>query len=78
MSSRKFEPVRGEHVVAQDERHTIAASEAFDRAWRHALEQAREQWGAPAEVDVDVHLHAQIHLWNPGGIGICTVTLAPQ
>jgi hypothetical protein len=77
MANGNFHPVRGEHRVDDDKRHTIKASEAFDAAWAHALEQARDQWGAPNEVRVEVRLEADVHVWNPGGIGVCVVQLTP-
>jgi hypothetical protein len=77
MANGNLKPVRGEHRPAEHERHTIRASEAFDQAWAHALEQARNEWGAPNEVRVEVKLEADIHIWNPGGIGVCVVTLSP-
>jgi hypothetical protein len=77
MANGKFEAVRGEHRVDEDKRHTISASEAFDHAWRDALDKARTQWGAPNEVRVEVKLEADIHVWNPGGIGVCVVQLVP-
>jgi hypothetical protein len=77
MANGKLKPVRGEHRPAEHERHTIAPSEAFDHAWRDALAKAREEWGAPNEVRVEVKLEADIHIWNPGGIGVCVVSLSP-
>jgi hypothetical protein len=73
-----LKPVTGTFNVPKDRRDTYPPSRAFDEAWRKALDKAAKQWGVAANgTQVDVHYRARIDVWNPGGVGWCSVTLAP-
>jgi hypothetical protein len=74
--SRK--PVTGTYTVPKNRREKISASDAFDAAWERALDSAQKQWGPTAQVRVDVSFRARIDVWNPGGIGMCSVVLTPR
>jgi hypothetical protein len=82
MAKRKLPPVTGEYrVTPSPRRRTITASTAFNNAWRDALKKAAAEWGEKGRevhVDVDVRYTARIDVWNPGGIGVCGVTLTPR
>jgi hypothetical protein len=70
-------PVTGTFSVPKNRREMIPASHAFDAAWTNALEKAVAQWGPTNDVKVEVQYRARIDIWNPGGIGWCSVTLVP-
>jgi hypothetical protein len=71
-------PITGTYTVPKNRRDTIAASHAFDAAWANALQTAKQKWGNEANgTKVEVQLRARIDIWNPGGIGWCSVTFIP-
>jgi hypothetical protein len=78
---RQRKPVTGTFNVPKDRRESYPASHAFDEAWARALRRAAEQWrnedGSEAQVRVRVEYTARVDVWNPGGIGVCGVTLTP-
>lgn len=81
MAAQRRKPVTGTFNVPRNRRDRIAASEAFDRAWENALTKAARAWapdGGEVRVDVDVSYRARVDVWNPGGIGVCSVTLTPR
>lgn len=82
MAAKKLPPVTGEYrVTPSARRRTIAASTAFNAAWRDALKKGAAAWGEKGKevnVQVGVRYDARIDVWNPGGIGICSVTLTPK
>jgi hypothetical protein len=73
-----LKPVVGTYTVPKDRRAKISASAAFDVAWERALVKAADAWGPTAQVRVDVSYRARIDVWNPGGIGMCSVVLTPR
>ncbi|MFN2627829.1 MAG: hypothetical protein ABR569_04230 [Gaiellaceae bacterium] len=77
-STKRLKPVTGTYKPRAAERLEITPSAGFDRAFKVALEKAREQWGAPNEVAVNIHTQARIDIWNPGGVGMYMVTLSPK
>lgn len=77
-NTRRLKPVTGTYKPRKTERVEVTPSAGFDRAFKAALEKAREQWGAPNEVAVHVHTQARIDIWNPGGVGMYMVILSPK
>jgi hypothetical protein len=71
-------PITGTYTVPRAQRQKIAASVAFDFAWHNAVEKAADTWGPAADgTKVEVQYRARIDIWNPGGVGWCSVTLIP-
>ncbi len=70
-------PVTGRHKPPKNDRLGMSQSEGFNRAMKDALEQAAKLWDKPQSVRVKVELEAQVDVWNPGGIGVYSVTLSP-
>jgi len=71
-------PITGTYTVPKPQRQRIAASSAFDLAFHDAVHKAAEAWGVAANgTKVEVQYRARIDIWNPGGVGWCSVTLKP-
>jgi hypothetical protein len=81
MAESTLRPVTGTYTVKKTGRDIgIRPSEAFDAAWQNALDRAARAWGEPGkpvQVKVRVEYGARIDITNPGGVGVCTVTLIP-
>ena len=73
-----LKPITGTFTVPAARKEKIPASHAFDAAWDNALAKAAKDWGvAGNRTVVSVQYKARIDIWNPGGIGWCSVTLLP-
>jgi hypothetical protein len=81
MATTERRPVTGTYTVKKSGRDThIRPSEAYDAAWKDALDKAAKKWGVAGtlvQVKVRVEYGARIDITNPGGVGVCTVTLIP-
>ena len=83
MSVQGLGPITGTFPPEGDDRDMkeIDPHEGFNQAWANALDQAAREWhkeGEPrVEIPVTVEYRARIDIWNPGGVGWCSVTLKP-
>jgi len=68
---------QGRHE-AQNNNEKQDAMGMLRQAFEKALADARSQWGTNVQQPVTVTIEARIDTWNPGGIGVCKVTLEPQ
>jgi LytS/YehU family sensor histidine kinase len=73
----ELKPVTGTYTVPRALRQTAVPSHVFDIAFRNAVEKATQQWGPTNQVTVDIQYRARIDIWNPGGVGWCSVKLTP-
>ncbi len=77
-AKRPPKAVTGSFSVPREAVLHVRPSDGFDRAFETALAKAARQWDKPQEVDVEVVFEAQVHVWNPGGVGVYSVTLKPK